>query len=188
MTMVYPVTSVKMSAEEFLEWEEKQPDKHEFIEGEVFAMVGATRQHAAVTGNIFSWLLQHLRGTRCRVYVADMKLRLEAANAFFYPDVFVTCSEADHQAERYMTEPRLIVEVLSESTEAYDRGNKFEKYRQFPSLVEYVLINPMRRKTEIFRKDGAGKWVLYEFGRNNPVHFASLELTIEGAALYENAD
>lgn len=186
--MVSSVVSKKMSVDEFLEWEEKQPDKHEFIEGEIFAMVGATRQHATVTGNIFAWLFQHLRGTPCRVYMADMKLKLETADAFFYPDVFVTCSESDHQAERYMTEPRLIVEVLSESTEAYDRGDKFEKYRQFSSLIEYVLINPVRRKAEIFRREAVGQWVLYEFGKNESVHFGSLELTIENSALYENVD
>ena len=186
--MVSPVISERMSAEQFLEWEEKQPDKHEFIEGKIYTMVGVTRQHAAVTGNIFSWLLQHLRGTRCRVYVADMKLKLEAADAFFYPDVFVTCSESDHQAERYMTESRLIIEILSESTEAYDRGYKFEKYRQFSSLVEYTLINPLRQKAEIFRKEGGGQWVLYEFCKDEAVYFASLELTIEHAALYENVD
>jgi len=118
--------------------------------------------------------------------MADMKLRLETADAFFYPDVFVTCSDKDHQAERYMSEPRLIVEVLSESTEAYDRGEKFEKYRLFGSLTEYVLINPDKRKTEIFRRDATNHWVLYEYGPDEPVQFASLELTMESALLFEN--
>jgi len=186
--MAYPASTQWMSAEEFLDWEEKQPDKHEFIRGEIFAMVGVTRQHATVAGNVFRFLGNQLGGTRCRAYIADMKLRLEAADAFFYPDIFVTCSESDHQAERYLTEPRLIVEVLSESTEAYDRGEKFAKYRQFPSLMEYALIDPTKRKAEIFRRDAAGHWVLYEFGGDEPVPFASLELAIESAVLYENVD
>ncbi|MGF1613978.1 MAG: Uma2 family endonuclease [Gammaproteobacteria bacterium] len=186
--MSYPANAERMSAEEFLEWEERQSEKHEFIRGETFAMVGVTRQHATVAGNVFRFLGNQLEGTRCRSYMADMKLKLEAADAFFYPDVFVTCSEADHQAERYMTEPRLIVEVLSESTEAYDRGEKFEKYRQFPSLLEYALINPAKHKAEIFRRDATNHWVLYEYGGDEVVLFASLELTIESAVLYENVD
>jgi Uma2 family endonuclease len=183
--MAYPATTA-MSAAEFLAWEEKQLQKHEFIQGKVLAMVGVSRQHATVAGNVFAWLLQQLRGTRCRVYMADMKLRLESAEAFFYPDVFVTCAESDHQAEQYMTEPRLIIEVLSESTEAYDRGEKFEKYRQCPSLNEYVLISPVKRKTELFRRDATGHWVLYEYDENDPVLFASLELTLPGNIIYEN--
>jgi Uma2 family endonuclease len=186
--MANPVTIERISADAFLEWEEKQLEKHEFIQGEILAMVGVTRQHATVAGNVFRFLGNHLVGTGCRAYMADMKLKLEAADAFFYPDVFVTCSASDHRAQRYLSEPRMIVEVLSESTEAYDRGEKFEKYRQCPCLVEYVLINLIKCKTEIFRRDNTGHWVLYEYGRDEPVLFASLELTMESAALYENAD
>lgn len=186
--MVYPATTERMSAEEFLDWEEKQSEKHEFIHGEIFAMTGVTRQHATVAGNVFSSIMQHLRGTPCRVYMADMKLKLDAADAFFYPDVFVTCAESDHQAERYMAEPRMIVEILSESTEAYDRGEKFERYRQFTSLAEYVLVNPVKRKAEIFRRDTTGHWVLHEYGGNDPILFASLELTIGSSVLYDNVD
>ena len=184
--MAHAASFEKMTVDEFLDWEERQPEKHEFIDGEIFARVGVTRQHATVVGNVFQFLGNHLAGTPCRAYMADMKLRLEAAEAFFYPDVFVTCSEKDHQAERFMSEPRLIVEVLSESTEAYDRGDKFEKYRLFDSLAEYVLINPIKRKADIFRRDATNHWVLYEYGRDEPVQFASLELTIESSALYEN--
>jgi len=184
--MAHVATSGKITADEFLEWEEKQPDKHEFIRGEIFAMVGVTRQHATVAGNVFAVLMQHLRGTRCRAYMADMKLRLEASDAFFYPDVFVTCSEVDHQAELYMTEPRVIIEVLSDSTEAYDRGDKFEHYRRFASLAEYVVISPIKRKVELFRLDASGHWVLHEYHRSEPVELASLELTIDSSALYEN--
>ena len=115
-----------------------------------------------------------------------MKLKLESAAAFFYPDVFVTCSESDHRAERYMTEPRLIVEILSDSTEAYDRGAKFEACRRFPSLMEYALIDPLKCRAEIFRRDGSGHWVLYEYGADTAVSFASLELTIEREVLFEN--
>jgi Uma2 family endonuclease len=186
LKMAYAATFEKITADEFLDWEENQPDKHEFISGEIFTMVGVTRQHTTIAGNIFRFLGNHLSGTPCRAYMADMKLRLDIADAFFYPDVFVTCSEMDHQAERYMTEPRLIVEVLSESPEAYDRGDKFEKYRLFDSLAENVLINPLKRKVEIFRRDKSGHWVLYEYGSDEAVQLTSLELTMASLALYEN--
>ncbi|SJM89127.1 conserved hypothetical protein [Crenothrix polyspora] len=186
--MAYLAVTEPMSAEEFLDWEERQLEKHEFIQGKIFAMVGVTRKHATVAGNLFRFLGNHLNGSPCRVYMADMKLKLETASAFFYPDVFVTCAQSDHQAERYMTQPRLIVEVLSSSTEAYDRGEKFEKYRQFSTLAEYVLINPSKRKVEVFRKDATGHWVLHEYGSNDAVLFTSLDLSIESAVLYENVE
>ncbi len=184
--MVFAATIQKMTGDDFLAWDEKQPDKHEFIDGEIFAMVGVTRQHATVAGNLFVFLSQQLRGTPCRVYMAEMRLRLEVADSFFYPDVLVTCSASDHQSDRYLSEPRLIVEVLSESTEAYDRGANFEKYRLFSTLAEYVLINPGKRKVEIFRRDATGHWVLYEFGEDESVEIASLEVTIAASVLYEN--
>ena len=96
--MAYPAIQERMTADDFLDWEAKQPDKHEFVNGEIFAMVGVTRLHATISGNVFSALKQHLRSTPCRAYMADMKLKLETADAFFYPDVFVTCSEKDHKA------------------------------------------------------------------------------------------
>jgi Uma2 family endonuclease len=175
-----------MTADDFLKWEAEQPERHEFIEGEIFAMVGVTRQHATVAGNVFARLKQHLKATPCRVYMADMKVKLQTVNTFFYPDVFVTCSEKDHQAELFMSEPRLIVEVLSESTEAYDRGDKFEKYRQFASLQEYVLINPIKRKVDSFRLDKTGHWVLYEFIGDAPIEFSSVDLLLDSAVLYED--
>jgi Uma2 family endonuclease len=184
--MAYAATVEPMTADEFLKWETEQAERHEFVEGEIFAMVGVTRQHATVAGNVFALLKQHLKGTPCRVYMADMKVKLQTASAFFYPDVFVTCSEQDHQAELFMSEPRLIVEVLSESTEAYDRGDKFEKYRQFASLQEYVLINPFKRKVDSFRLDNTGHWVLYEFTGDVPVEFSSVGLLLDGALLYED--
>jgi Uma2 family endonuclease len=184
--MANPATVKKMAADEFLEWEQGQPGKHEFIAGEIFSMVGSTRQHATVAGNVFAALLQHLRGKPCRAYMADMKLRLEAADAFFYPDLFVSCSPADHQAERYLCEPSLIIEVLSDSTEAYDRGDKFEKYRRFETLQEYVLIHPIKRRVETFWRDADNHWVLFEYNPGVPVHFRSVELTIASEAIYEN--
>lgn len=118
--------------------------------------------------------------------MADMKLRVEAADAFFYPDVFVTCSEADHAAVQYLSEPRLIVEVLADATEAYDRGAKFEHYRRIPTLAEYVLVDPLNRKVELFRRDETAHWVLHDYREEDSIVFESLKLNLGRAVLFEN--
>jgi Uma2 family endonuclease len=177
-----------LSADEYLSWESKQPDKHEYLNGEVFAMVGATRKHVTVAGNVFNLLSTHLEASPCRVYISDMKLRVEAANAFFYPDVFVTCNELDHQADAFMTSPILIVEVLSASTNGYDRGEKFAAYRKLPSLKEYILIDPERQQIECFRRNESGLWVLYEFEADKPIEFESVGLAVAFSDIFKRVE
>ena len=125
-----PQTTYKLSAEDYLVWEAAQPERHEFVDGEVFAMAGAEDRHVTVTGNVYMALRQHLRGTPCRTFMADMKVQAHADSSYFYPDVLVTCSAADADSRQIKREPRLIVEVLSPGTEAYDRGEKFVRYRE----------------------------------------------------------
>ncbi len=151
----------RFSAEDFLSWEAQQPDKHEFMQGEVFAMVGARREHVVVSLNIAAILKQHLRGTPCQPYIADMKLRVEAVDAFFYPDVMVSCHEQDQRAELYLSHPLLIVEVLSDSTEGYDRGTKFAAYRTLSCLKEYVLVDIPAQRLEIFCRTPDNDWLLH---------------------------
>jgi len=158
--MGLPQRQVVMTAEDFIDWENQQPDKHEFVAGEVFAMGGARRVHVAVTGNCFAKLKAHLRGGPCRAFMADMKVEVQTAAAVFYPDVLVTCHPDDLKADLVMAHPKVIVEVLSESTAAYDRGGKFAMYRQLESLREYVLIDPDARRVEVFRRQDSGDWLL----------------------------
>lgn len=155
-------TAVKprLSLAEFLEWERDQPQKHEFWRGEVFAMTGARQSHVIVAGNVFALLKSHLRGTPCRVYISDMQLAVDEAEAVFYPDVFVSCDPADLAAERTLRHPRVIIEILSDSTAAFDRGEKFAAYRRLSSLAEYALIDPDRRTIDIFRRTPEGDWLL----------------------------
>ena len=180
------------SAEDYLEWEKGNEIKHEYINGEVFpmyethAMAGAKDAHVTAAGNIFALLKSHLRGGPCRVYMADMKVRVEAANQFFYPDVVVTCDPSDRSADYFKSHPALIVEVLSESTSAYDRGNKFEFYRQLDSLREYVLVDPDRLCVDCFRRDATNHWVLYPFGPGDTVELASVELRAPIESFYED--
>lgn len=149
-----------LTVDEFIAWENAQPDKHEFLRGEIFAMVGARRVHVMIAGNCFAALKSHLRGGPCRAFMADMKLAIKAADATLYPDVMVTCDPRDLAADTVMEHPKAIIEVLSESTAAYDRGEKFASYRRIDSLEEYALIDPDRRRVEVYRRLPEGDWLL----------------------------
>lgn len=149
-----PVTNTaeqpKLDVDDYLTGEETAPIKHEYVAGEVFAMAGASEAHVTVGGNLFTLPRNHVRGGPYRVYIADMKLRVEPADTFYYPDLFVTCDPADGRENLFKRNPTLIVEVLS--TTAFDRGTKFAHYRLLDSLREYVLIEPERPSIDIFRR------------------------------------
>lgn len=183
--MSAPQSRLCMSSSEYLEWEAQQPEKYEYFQGEVYAMVGACDAHVTVALNIASLLRNHLRGTPCRVYISDMKLRVEAADTYFYPDVFVSCSAADHQKNLYKSEPSLIVEVLSDSTAAYDRGAKFGAYRRLESLKEYLLIDPSAFTVELFRRGEDNLWVLHPLENKGELELTSVGMRITGDALFE---
>lgn len=174
------------TADSYLAWEERNPSKHEYLAGEIFAMVGATDAHVTITGNLFTLLRAHVRGRPCRVYMADMKLRVDTADAFFYPDLLVTCAPEDHVSSRFKRQPTLLVEVLSATTAAFDRGQKFAIYRQLPSLREYVLIEQDRMSVECFRRDERNRWVLQAYGPGDQVELSSLEFGTTIEALYED--
>lgn len=175
-----------ISPEEYLAAEKISPIKHEYIRGEVWAMAGANDAHVTIAGNMFALLRNHLRGSGCRVFIADMKARIEKANIFYYPDVMVTCDERDRATPTFKQYPCLIVEVLSRSTEAFDRGDKFADYQQLETLQEYVLINQKRQRVECFRRNAEGLWVLYTYTPGSEVHLASVNFHISIDALYED--
>ena len=172
------------SAADYLVWESAQLDRHEFLDGEVFAMAGAEDRHVTVSMNLAFALRQHLSGSPCRTYMSDMRLHVAAANSYFYPDVLVTCSALDLASAMLKTEPRLIAEVLSPSTAAYDRGVKFSHYRSLASLQEYLLIDLDTRSTDCFRKRDDGLWVLHPFARGEPVSLASVALELRADQLF----
>lgn len=175
------------SADDYLAWEEHQTEKHEYVRGEVFAMVGARREHVVVALNLASALKQRLRGGPCQAYVSDLKLRVEAADAFFYPDVMVSCDPRDHAASLFLSHPTLIVEVLSESTAAYDRGDKFAAYRTLPSLQEYVVVDVQARRLETFRRAPHGDWLFHEYGAGSAdCPFPSLDVSVPFDEIFEN--
>lgn len=177
-----------MSAQDFLNWDETQTIRHEFVDGEVFAMAGAEDWHVMVTGNIYMALRQHLAGTPCRTLMIDTKLHVARANSYFYPDVLVTCDAADHASRLIKSNPKLVVEVLSPSTAAYDRGDKFAHYRLIDALQEYVVVDIDSRRTDIHRKGADGLWVLHPFEAGQAVHLSSVALDISAEQLFAEVD
>lgn len=173
-----------MTADEFLAWEEAQPAKHEFVRGEVFAMTGGIDRNDTVAGNLYIRLRQQLRGTPCRVYAGDVKLRVEAADCCFYPDLMVTCSAADAADRLVKREPVLVVEVLSPATAAFDRGPKFAAYRMLASLQEYLLVDVDPRRCDLYRRGADGLWVLHPSEPGAGVELASVGVKVAGEALW----
>jgi Uma2 family endonuclease len=180
----YAELQMPMSAADFLAWDATQSVKREFVRGEVFAMAGASEAHVTLSGNMFMALRQHLNGTPCRTFIVDMKLRVEAADAYFYPDVMVTCSPLDATQPLIKREPVLLVEVLSPATAGYDRGEKFAAYRLLRSLREYVLIDPASRRCDVYRLGADGLWVLHPVEPQGDVRLESVDLSIGGEALW----
>ncbi|TVQ41748.1 MAG: Uma2 family endonuclease [Wenzhouxiangella sp.] len=185
--MASPLIS-RISGDEYLAWEAEQADKHEFMAGEIFAMVGASDRHVTICLNLAAALRSGLRGGPCRTYIADMKLRVEAVDAWFYPDVMVTCDPADRERDLDKAAPLLIVEVLSPGTEAFDRGAKFAAYRRLESLKEYLLVDPDSGRLELYRRASDGHWVLHTFDDDQPVELASVELKLSHATIFEDAE
>ena len=184
--MVQTAKELAFNNEDFLEWEETQEDKHEFIQGEIFAMGGARRDHVVVAGNTFALLKHHLKGKPCQVYISDMKLRVEQIDAFFYPDVMVSCDEKDHKAEQFLSNPSLIIEVLSASTEAFDRGEKFAAYRHIQSLKEYILIDIKTRRIDCFRRTEENDWLLHVSEDQESCEFICLHISVALDDIFED--
>ncbi|MBP2299976.1 Uma2 family endonuclease [Azospirillum picis] len=172
-----------ISPQDYLAGERVAEVRHEYVDGEIFAMVGAGRRHATIVGNLFVVLRQAARANGGRAYANDVKVRVEAANAFYYPDLIATCADGDD--DPYVVKhPVLIVEVLSDSTEAIDRREKRTNYQRIPSLREIVLVSQADRRVEIYRRDHGG-WVT-DVVTEGTVHLASVAMSVPLDALYED--
>lgn len=149
----------RWTVEEYLALERDSPDKHEFFDGEVFAMAGVSPEHDQIVSNLITALNLAFRG-KCRVFTADMRLSITATNKYTYADASLVCGDPSFTSDRppALTNPQVIFEVLSESTERYDRGKKFEHYRSISSLTDYVLVAQDQVLVECFRKQ-AGGWL-----------------------------
>ena len=173
-----------MTPQEFLEWEKTQELRYEYIDGEVFAMTGGTKPHNRIAGNLYTALDAFLAEKGCDIFIADVKVQLSPSGPYHYPDVVVTCDPKDKESIDLIEYPCLIVEVLSPSTEAFDRGKKFTRYRQLNSLQEYVLIQSDEIGVECFRRNDEGLWVLYTYGAEDTLNLESIGFSLSVEKLY----
>ena len=184
-------TSTSLTPDEYLAVEREAEFKSEYVDGVVYAMTGASISHIRVVSNITAELVMQLRGRPCSVLSNEMKVRLADSRKFFYPDVTVVCDEPQFHDERtdIILNPLLVVEVLSKSTEAFDRGAKFHAYQQLESLLEYVLVAQDKPVVEQFVRQADGKWTYAAtIGRESTLFLPSVECTLDLSAVYDKVD
>jgi Uma2 family endonuclease len=175
-----------MSEQDYLDFERSSPDKHEYADGEVFAMSGGTMEHSAIATNLLAELRIPLLGRGCRVLTSDMRIKIPATGRYVYPDGSVVCARPEFTDEKRDTllNPRVIIEVLSDSTEAYDRGDKFAGYRTVASFDEYVLASQKEPRIEVFSRQPDGSWLLRVHGPGERAALSSLGCVIEVDRVY----
>lgn len=181
------VLKPRMTVQEYLDWENAQPDKNEFVEGEVYAMTGGRRGHGRVLFNLAQALGILLKGSGCQAFGDSMKVQVNA-NTVLYPDVFVTCDKNDLATDQIFRAPKLVIEILSPSTQAYDRSKKFALYRQLASLQEYILVDPETRRVEAFRRQPDGAWQLHDMSDDAAMHAASIDCTVTMLDMFDGID
>ncbi|MEM8504777.1 MAG: Uma2 family endonuclease [Cyanobacteria bacterium P01_D01_bin.1] len=183
--MIATRQKTSFTPQEYLEWEIQQPLRYEYFEGEVFAMAGGSLAHADIALNIASLLKASLSG-RCKVRNSDAKVGITADGPFVYPDVSVTCDERDRSAQQFSRYPCVVIEVISPSTEAYDRGGKFALYRRLESLREYVLVGSEAQTVEVLQKGENGAWLFLPYGIEDEVVLSSLGVRVSVGDIYED--
>lgn len=176
----------EMSLDEFLRWE-STTTRHEFADGRIFAIAGAARAHGTIALNLAALIRPAIRKSGFQAYLADMKVVPPARRSVRYPDLVLTCDERDFVDEEITRFPKVIVEVLSRSTAAVDRGEKFEEYRRIPTLEEYVVIDSTQVLVEVYRRAGEG-WVFRDYGPGETFCIESVPLTANVADLYEDVE
>jgi Uma2 family endonuclease len=172
--------------EEYFAWEEQQLERHEYIDGEVYAMSGGTQNHSDIGGNFLVLLKSHLRGGSCKTLNSDCRVNIIGTSNYVYPDVSVTCDSRDRETPQYITYPCLIVEVLSDTTEAYDRGNKFVKYRQNPLLSDYILVSSKEIAVDLYHKNEQGDWIILNYRAGDTIQLKSIGLKFAIEQIYED--
>ena len=157
-----------LTPKEYFAWEEQQLEKHEYIDGKVYAMSGGSVNHGRIAIRFTALLDAHLDDGTCIPGNSDIKINIAETQNYTYPDASVTCDDRDKSTPNYFTYPCLIVEVLSKSTEAYDRGGKFRMYRQNPVLIDYLLVSSTSIEIDLYHKNDVGDWIIV----NAPTHDA----------------
>jgi Uma2 family endonuclease len=177
-------TFPRFTPEEYFAWEEKQLEKYEYIDGEVYAMSGGSVNHGRIAIKLTAMFDTHLDDGSCITGNSDIKVNILATTNYTYPDASVTCDERDKTTTQYVTYPCLIVEVLSDSTESYDRGGKFRMYRKNPILQDYLLVSSVRIEMDLYHKNDIGDWVIINYQAGDIVELKSINLSFPIEQVY----
>ena len=176
-----------VSEDEYLALERDSDVRHEYVDGRLFAMGGASLAHTLIVTNLVTGLRNRLRGSGCRVSSSDMKVRLADGRRYYYPDVVVSCNDRREEPDAYTaTRPALVVEILSPSSESTDRREKLVEYQALPSVADYLILSQDAPALERFERDGDG-WTRATFGAGETVRLAGLDLELPVDELYEDA-
>lgn len=176
--------------EEYFAWEEKQLEKHELIDGRVYligqvdAMTGGSVNHSRIAVRLTTIFDRHVDPSGCITGNSDLRINLLGTNDYTYPDVSVTCDDRDQTTTQYISYPCLIVEVLSPSTEAYDRGKKFRRYRQNPALIDYLLVSSTSVAIDLYHKNDAGNWLILNYKAGDMIELKSINLSFPIEQIY----
>jgi Uma2 family endonuclease len=176
----------RFTPEEYFQWEEQQKIRHEYINGEVYAMSGGTINHSKIASNLNFILKSHLRGSGCQVLTSDAKVNIVQSNDYVYPDLSVTCDDRDRSTSQYITYPCLVVEVLSPSTANYDRGDKFRMYRRNHSLQDYLLIDTEKIAIDLYRQNELRNWEIVNYQAGDMIELKSVNLSCLIEDIYED--
>lgn len=187
--MATPAHRLDYTYADYLAFEASSNVKHEFLDGQIYAMAGGTPEHAALASAVTGLLFPQLRRGRCRAHDADLRVRVPVTGLTTYPDITVVCGprERDATDPLAVTNPTLIVEVLSRSTEKYDRGEKFEHYKNLPSLRQYVLVSYQDRCVEVWTRDAGDGWTSSLARDGDVADLASIAARLDVSELYEAA-
>lgn len=180
----------RISEQEYLSAEEGSSVRHEYVDGYVFAMSGATEAHNVICGNVFSFLHAHLLGAPCRAFMNDMKVRIEEAQTFYYPDIMITCEPYDAKSVS-KSNPVVLIEVLSPSTAQIDRREKLIAYQKIASLKEYVILHQDRQRFDLYRRTPDGVWESFVFAPGQNLVLESLpggHVLLPMSTIYQGCD
>ncbi len=185
--MSLPKPHVRMTVAEYLESEKNGTVRHEYLDGEIYAMSGASKRHNLISVNLLAQLRERLHGGPCQVFIVDVKVFIEALNFFYYPDIVVTCDPEDND-DYLVKRPVLVVEVESPSTATIDRREKLMAYRKVESLREYLRLSQDSINAEVHRRDDNGNWWSEEIGTDQKLRLESAGLNVALSALYEGVE
>ena len=174
----------QLTPEEYFAWEEQQQEKYEYIDGHIYAMGGGSVNHSRIAVRLTTLFDTHLENSNCITGNSDLKVNIPKTTNYTYPDASVTCDDRDQTTPNYITYPCLIVEVLSDSTEAYDRGGKFRLYRQNPVLQDYLMVSSTSIAMDLYRKNAAGDWIVINYQPGDTVQLNSINLSFPIEQIY----